>query len=212
MTNPVVLNYHESLVRQSDIDILKGPCWLNDTIISFYFEYLEVDRFKRDRSLLFVSPQVTQCIKMAPILELDVFLGPLEGDKRQFIFFALNNNEETETAGGTHWSLLVFSRPESMFLHFDSSRGVNQDQAYELSHKLKHYFGIEKNLGRVGEPLCLQQANSYDCGIYVLCYAEHIAACALGRGVIEGAPPLEKSEVRQKREEILNIIDFLRHR
>lgn len=106
----------------------------------------------------------------------------------------------------------MFSRPESMFLHFDSSRGSNQDQAYELSHKLKHYFGIAKNLGRVGEPLCLQQTNSYDCGIYVLCYAEHIAAYALSDGVIDGAPLLEKSEVRQKREEILNIVDFLRHR
>lgn len=211
MNNPVVLSYHESLLRQSDIDILRGPCWLNDTIISFYFEYLEVDRFKRNTSLLFVPPQVTQCIKMAPISELDVFLKPLGSDKREFIFFALNNNEETESAGGSHWSLLVFSRPEKIFLHFDSSRGSNQDQALDMGHKLMHYFGIA-NIGRVSEPLCLQQTNSYDCGIYVLCYAEHLAAYALSNGEIEGAPSLEKSEVRQKREEILNIVDFLRHR
>lgn len=211
MSSQVVLNYHDSLLRQSDIDLLKGPCWLNDTIISFYFEYLEIDRFKRNPSLLFVPPQVTQCIKMAPMSELDVFLGPLGSNKRDFIFFALNNNEETEYAGGSHWSLLAFSRPERIFLHFDSSRGTNQDQAMDMGHKLIHYFGIS-NKGRVSEPLCLQQTNSYDCGIYVLCYAEHIAGHALRSGEIERCPSLEKSEVRQKRDEILHIVDFLRHR
>lgn len=56
--NPVVLSYHESLLRRSDVDLLRGPNWLNDTIISFYFEYLEIDRFKRNNRLLFVPPQV----------------------------------------------------------------------------------------------------------------------------------------------------------
>lgn len=56
--NPVVLNFHESLLRLSDVELLAGPCWLNDTVISFYFEYLEVRKFKGNPVLLFVPPQV----------------------------------------------------------------------------------------------------------------------------------------------------------
>lgn len=148
---------------------------------------------------------------MAPLNELDVFLRPLAADSRDFIFFALNNNEETDYAGGSHWSLLVFSRPDRAFLHFDSSRGSNQDQASDLARKLMHYFRVGGS-ARVAEPMCLQQTNSYDCGIFVLCYAELVAAHALRVGKVEGCPVLERSEVRQKREEVLNIIDYLRHR
>lgn len=212
MSSQIVLNYHDSVLRQSDIDILKGPCWLNDTVISFYFEYLEIDRFKQNLSLLFVPPQVTQCIKVTPLDDVSLFLEPLRSHRRKFIFFVLNNNEETESSGGSHWSLLVFSRPEKIFFHFDSSRGANQDQAMDFAFKLLDYFDLTNKGGRVSEPLCLQQTNGYDCGIYVLCYAEHLAACALNTGKIQDAPQLEMSEIRQKREEMLNIIDFLRHR
>ncbi|KAK4873936.1 hypothetical protein RN001_013296 [Aquatica leii] len=56
-SNPVILSFHESLLRLSDIDLLRGPCWLNDSIISFYFEYLEVNRFRKNPLLVFVHPQ-----------------------------------------------------------------------------------------------------------------------------------------------------------
>lgn len=211
MSNRTVLNYHESLLRSSDVDLLKGHFWLNDTIISFYFEYLEIECFKRDPMLLFVPPDVTQCIKMVPYTEISVFLSPLNADNRDFIFFALNNNEETGLSGGTHWSLLVFSYPEKTVFHYDSSRGTNEQQAVELGLKLLRYFGLAGDSGII-EADCLQQSNGYDCGIHVLCYAEHLAAYARKYGVIGGCPPLERSTVRGKREEILNVINYLRQR
>lgn len=211
MNNPTILSYHESLLRSSDVDLLRGPCWLNDTLISFYFEYLEVDRFKKNPLFLFVPPDVTQCIKFSPITEMQVFLNPLESDQRNFIFFALNNNEQTEYSGGTHWSLLVFSHPEKMVFHFDSSRGSNQFQAIELGEKLLSYFGLPSN-GRFCEPLCLQQTNGYDCGIFVLCYAENIASHIEKYRRVEGCPVVAENKVLNKREEILNIINRLRNR
>lgn len=110
-SNITVLSYNESLLRKSDVDLLKGPHWLNDTIISFYFEYLEIECFKGDKKLIFVSPEVTQCIKISPLRELKIFLDPLVNEKvnPKFIFFALNDNEQTEYSGGSHWSLLAYS-------------------------------------------------------------------------------------------------------
>ena len=66
----ICLMYNESLLRQSDIDLLRGPFWLNDTLISFYFDYLQNDKFANDRSLLFISPEVTQCIKITALSEI----------------------------------------------------------------------------------------------------------------------------------------------
>ncbi|KAF2893612.1 hypothetical protein ILUMI_12561 [Ignelater luminosus] len=208
-TNPVVLSFHESLLRVSDIELLRGPCWLNDTVISFYFEYLEKKRFKNNPFLLFVPPQVTQCIKITPSSEISVFLSPLIAQPRRFIFFALNDNEQTEVSGGSHWSLLVFSYPEKMIFHFDSSKGTNQDQAVDFGEKLLRYFGLP-TYGCFSEPMCLQQTNGYDCGIHVLCNAENIADHASRYRRIEGCPVVDRESVLTKRSEILDLISSLR--
>lgn len=171
--NPIVLSYKESLLRESDVDLLKGPYWLNDTIISFYFEYLQTEVFRDNPTILFVSPEVTQCIKVSPQSEIGIFLDPLiDNINRDFIFFAVNDNEITDASGGSHWSLLVFSRPERMILHFDSSSTCNEIPAVELADKILKYFGLPLE-GRFENVMCLQQTNSYDCGVHVLCNANN---------------------------------------
>ncbi|KAJ8950585.1 hypothetical protein NQ314_007809 [Rhamnusium bicolor] len=208
--NLTVLSYNESLLRESDVDLLKGPYWLNDTIISFYFEYLETELFKGQSFLLFVSPEVTQCIKVSPQRELRVFLDPLVSTaRRDFIFFALNDNELTESSGGSHWSLLVFSRPEKMTFHYDSSHGVNELQAVELAEKILRYFSLPVQ-GRFEQMPCLQQNNGYDCGVHVLCNTEQLASYACHYGRIKGCPKLSYSAVMEKRWEILDIIQRLK--
>ena len=83
--DPIVLSFHDSLLRQSDVQLLDGSNWLNDKIIGFYFEYgtpflqplhescpvhlphryLEYVVFREfsDR-VCFVTPDVTQFIKL----------------------------------------------------------------------------------------------------------------------------------------------------
>ena len=41
MSDPVILSYFDSLLRQSDIALLEKPNWLNDKIIGFAFQYYE---------------------------------------------------------------------------------------------------------------------------------------------------------------------------
>ncbi|KAJ8942026.1 hypothetical protein NQ318_002780 [Aromia moschata] len=208
--NLTVLSYNESLLRESDVDLLRGPYWLNDTIISFFFEYLETDRFRQQSFLLFVSPEVTQCIKVSPQRELSIFLDPLVSViRRDFIFFALNDNELTEASGGSHWSLLVFSRPEGMMFHYDSSQGTNDIQAVELAEKVLKYMSLPYQ-GRFENMPCLQQNNGYDCGVHVLCNTEHLASYACHYGRIRGCPKLTYDAVREKRWEILDIIQRLK--
>ena len=66
--DPIVLSFYDSIIRQSDVDILRGPQWLTDTLIGFYFEYLSNVAYKGENRLLFIGPEVTQCLKVSQCL------------------------------------------------------------------------------------------------------------------------------------------------
>lgn len=40
MTNSVVLSFHDSLLRNSDYELLDEGRWLNDNVIAFAFEFV----------------------------------------------------------------------------------------------------------------------------------------------------------------------------
>lgn len=198
-----VLSFHESLLRESDIDLLRGPHWLNDQIISFYFEYLEKVVYKDTEEFLFVSPEVTQCLKIVSRNEASIFLSPLKATQRDLIFFALNDNENT-TAGGSHWSLLVLSRPENTFFHFDSSSGSNLSSSRVFFSRLREPLGCPD--ADLQQHKCLQQSNCYDCGIHLICVTDQVAQYARRTGRVSGTPSIPHEQVSRKRREILEII------
>lgn len=214
----IAISYHESLLRRSDVNLLTGPYWLNDQIISFYMEYLERHVFAHQKRLfLFVSPEVTQCLKMVPISEMEIFLAPLDAYNKSYMFFALNDHLQVNESGGSHWSLLVFSRREMTFFHFDSLSRSNEYAFRQFANKLAVALGEGGGAGggsnndnsgtiKMVTASCLQQSNGFDCGIHVLCNIEHIADWICRTGLVVGLPPLSKDTVNGKRSEILNII------
>lgn len=206
----VVLSYHETLLRQSDVAILLGPQWLNDQIISFYLEYLEHDRFAhvKDR-VLFVSPEVTQCLKMLPKNEMDVFLEPLKANDKSFVFFPLNDHQ-FDSPGGTHWSLVVFSRPDQKFLYVDSSKGSNWSTSKRFAANVWEALGCDEHNVTLDMVPCFQQENSYDCGIHVLFNVEKMAEHAIAEGNLENVPAINEGlRPVGMREEVLALIEQL---
>ncbi|XP_059052758.1 sentrin-specific protease 8 [Achroia grisella] len=203
----VVLSFHEILLHQSDIDLLDGPYWLNDTIISFYFEYLERALFSTASEFLFVSPEVTQCIKMVQTEDIKIFLDPLHINEKKFVFFALNDNNSPDRAGGSHWSLLVYSRPECCFFHLDSSSGSNHNVAWEFASHLITYLS-NGSINFVDKE-CVQQSNGYDCGVHVISNTESLAEYAHKHGQIRSCEVLVKVSPIVKRRHILSVIKSL---
>lgn len=206
--NPVVLNFKDTILHQSDVELLKGPHWLNDNIITFYFEYLEKSAYLGEKDLLFISPEVVQCLKATKGCELAIFLDPLAAKQRKFVFLALNNCEVMDKAGGSHWSLLVYSQPEETFFHFDSLKGSNYGQAGKLSGKLLKYLS-PNGTGDFVEYESLQQCNSYDCGIFMLCHVDLLVDYCLKDNKIDGSPSINEQCVNGKRASILQIIKSL---
>ncbi|XP_036391395.1 sentrin-specific protease 8 [Megalops cyprinoides] len=177
--DPVVLSYQDSLLRRSDLALLEGPHWLNDQVIGFAFEYFATERFKSLKgAACFISPEVTQFIKCASSQEeLALFLEPLELPARRWVFLAVNDNSH-QTAGGSHWSLLLYRRDGNRFNHYDSQSGSNSLHARRIASKLEAFLGTGGKVPFVEEPAPAQQ-NSYDCGMYVICNAETL--CELAR-------------------------------
>ncbi|XP_070530197.1 sentrin-specific protease 8 isoform X2 [Cardiocondyla obscurior] len=174
--NDIVLSYHDYLLRNSDVALLQRNDWLNDTIIGFYFEYLN-QQYNKESQLLFIGPEVAQLLKMQHPSQYNIFLEPIGATNYKFIFFPLNNCDSNEP-GGTHWSLLIYSHLEKICYHFDSSSGVNNSSAKKLALKIIKYFQQNQD-GKYIEMASPQQTNGYDCGLHVLCLADVISVHAL---------------------------------
>lgn len=204
--DPICLSFNESCLRMSDVQLLQGPHWLNDQILSFYFEYLEHVKYKNNPDLLFVPPEVTQCMKLMDDGELETLLNQIEAPRKPFIFFALNDNETTQ-AGGIHWSLLVLSRPEKTFFHFDSWGTVNSAVSHTFVQRIKD--ALDCRQCKLKPIKCLQQTNGYDCGIHVICMTDNIADYVNRFECIEGVGPLHQDTISAKRSELLKLIHSL---
>lgn len=162
----IILNYHDSLLLKSDFELLNENEWLNDRLIGFLYEYFEREAFKELKIAQFVNPSTVQYLKLCDSLDEArvCFLDPLEINTREVVFFPLNNNIQTDKAGGSHWSLMVLFRSNRSLVHFDSI-GSNENEARMFYNKYKSYFGIENFTIDSSFP---KQKNSSDCGVFLL--------------------------------------------
>ncbi|CRL04868.1 CLUMA_CG017921, isoform A [Clunio marinus] len=131
-------------------------------------------------------------------------LRPLKPDKRKLLLFAVNDNDSAR-AGGTHWSLLVYSRDEGTFFNFDSLSDFNTSNARKIFTTLKNLLNCP--FGNFKHERSAQQTNSYDCGIYLLVNAENVCNNFLLRRRVQDTPIASLGSINAKRQEILSIID-----
>lgn len=209
--NSTVLSYYDCLLRTSDVSLLEGPFWINDALIGFYFEYLDKKYNTNDeKKYIFIGPEVTQLLKMTDPSEYNSFLDHIDLSDSSTVCFPLNNCEARESAGGTHWSLLVYSNKEEMCYHYDSCAGLNNETARKLSKKILQYF-VGKSKNRFVDVKCLQQKNGYDCGIHTLCCLDRIVEHSLKNDNISDCDVTSFStEVETKRSQLLKLIQELK--
>lgn len=207
----MVLSYHDTIIYESDVELLEGPHWLNDTIIGFYLEYLEEEVYGKTM-FCFIRPEVTQCLKLSPLSEFPVFLDPLQFKDKNVAVMPLNDCENPNTPGGSHWSLLVFCKTVRTFYHIDSSKGSNYSPAKLLSAKLSEY--LELNGDYEFKTLnSLQQTNSYDCGVFVLCNLDNVLQHLFRHNTLDTLDTIREYQVARKRNDIKQlIINLARHK
>ncbi|XP_077551581.1 sentrin-specific protease 8-like [Haemaphysalis longicornis] len=168
-------SYHDATIREADVELLDEPNWVNDNLILFWMQYLEHEIYTSWRQYIeFVGPTVVQLVKLKAALNVQQELKSLKLNQKSLIFLPVNDSEEMEQPGGTHWSLLVFVRSRFAFEHYDSFKGHNFGHAESIARALAPLLAL--NEVRVIECACLQQRNAYDCGLHVMYNIEQICA------------------------------------
>lgn len=201
----IVLSYHDTLLRESDVDLLDEQCWVNDNVIWFWMQYMENELYASRRdSLAFVGPDVAQLVKLGAALNVDQVLKSLELERKELIMLPVNNCQEFDIPGGCHWSLLAYNRPRKIFEHYDSSKGHNHPHAKAIACALAPMLALREV--RVVEVDCLQQNNSYDCGLYVMYNLQQVCRENLPPEGDDGHRPLLTSWMQQNRKTLRDLI------
>ncbi|XP_064458014.1 sentrin-specific protease 8-like [Ornithodoros turicata] len=162
-----ILSYHDVLLRESDVELLDGPYWLNDAIITFWMQFMEHELYQQHSpSVAFVTPDVVHFVKSSSGSDLAEELKSLELQKKDVVLLPVNDCACLDSPGGCHWSLLVYSRKDGKFAHYDSSKGTNLEHAQRVAKALLPVLNAE--VIDLVEVQCPQQKNSYDCGVHVI--------------------------------------------
>ena len=109
--DPILVSYHDSIVRRSNLRTLDNTNWLDDNIITFAFEHLQYEsEFAECHHLVqFVTPPVVQLLKMTDDSFAEQLLQSIDFLGKQYLVLPINDNIQRTAMGGSHWSLLILS-------------------------------------------------------------------------------------------------------
>jgi len=202
-----MISYHDVLLRESDLELLKGPYWLNDQIVEFFFEYLQYE-VVNSSDICLLGGATTFFILNGDSSDVEASLSSLNLRDKKVIIFAVNDNPDISQAeGGSHWSLLVFDNRESAFLHLDSMREANSQVAMKLALKCVKLLSLSPPLA-ILSPSVIQQRNSYDCALFMLKFAEALSTDISSWTVdsIEELKAIKSFEVSHFRKTLMELI------
>ncbi|KAK3004736.1 hypothetical protein RJ639_018217 [Escallonia herrerae] len=219
MAGARVLEYRDTVLRSSDLDILRGPCYLNDQIIGFYFQYL-ASSFDCD-DLLLVPPSLS--FWLAHTQDLDnQSVASMNFSNKEVIIFSVNDNEDFGGHDdGSHWSLLVMTggassstKPKSSS---SSTRNNKKKKKEPTANKPKPSAASTAPPAFIESSSTPHQTNGYDCGLYVIAIARIICqwhASNSKKKAENWFPALEKhvnaSVQLTLRDEVMKLIEDLR--
>jgi sentrin-specific protease 8 len=210
----VVLTYKDHTLYESDLSLLGPRQWLNDRLIGFYYDFLE----DLSTHIRLVNPDTAMLIQHLSKEDVAEDMQSLELGAAEFILLPINNNNDVNRAGGSHWSLLAWVKNVQKFFMFDSSNGMNNAHADSIAAKLAALvvdpengnWNPAQNTVIANTP---KQPNGFDCGMYVIAISEafisHVKMTkTFSVTVFENylATIVTQNAVTQKRKEILNLI------
>ena len=221
----IILSTNNCSIKKSDIDTLSPHTYVNDLIISFYYEIIQ-DKYPTELITL-LDPAVSMSI----ILDVSdgdnnledikncIFL-PLNMDKKKFIFAPINDNKKIQyTCSGTHWTLNVVDVDNSKIYYLDSTNG-DVSNAHVFHKKIEKLF--EKKFNFIFALNKTYQTNSYDCGMFLIGFSELLMKYIVNNGmkikfkndqsnnsldfIFEGENLVKQSYMNEFRKNIINLI------
>lgn len=174
MEDELYLTYKTISLHKSDVRCVSSPNYINDLIISFYYEILN-DQFESYSSLFaLLDPVVTMSLISDTSIEdlHDMIYDPLDLDNKKYVFLPINDNKSLTTPGsGNHWALCLIETKSSTMFYFDSMGNTISN----VTLLLKRYEELsKKKIAFVNALNNKYQHNMYDCGVFVLAFSEEL--------------------------------------
>ncbi|KAJ2027885.1 hypothetical protein IWW57_002411 [Coemansia sp. S610] len=177
MNETLLFSYHDTAVYSGDPMSLREGQWLNDAMLSFYYEYLTHEILRGDNSVLLLKPTLVQCLRLQQDAESLRSALPADMHAKELIFIPINNSNSfvhVEGGSGSHWSLLVYVKHTNPTYHYyDSMANMNYQYALAVKSKLDAILlGTANPVPPMITHSCPQQENGSDCGIFVILFTD----------------------------------------
>jgi len=197
----VALRFQELLLRISDVQLLQGPYALNERLLSFYYAYLQTRRYKMEPELHFLSPTLCHRLRLSTLRERNRLVRDLKLPSKPFVFIPLYE--------GSHWSLLLVSRPDRKFYYFDPEDNRHLNLARLLYEHLRICLAADEYQFTVSR--CLQQVKGqgHESGVHLMCMTDNMAGYVSRCGYATSTLLVSYQEVHGMRASQLQLIRTL---
>lgn len=131
-----------------------------------------LDRLTTPKNTLVLDPAVSHLIKKSQSLEeVQTLLKDAAVDKYEYVLAPVNDRKDDSKQGGSHWSLLMYTRNTDTYHHLDSLEPLNTSHAERLAARLSGDPSVN-----VVKLRCRRQEQGVECGAYMLQFIELICS------------------------------------
>ncbi|XP_017108884.2 uncharacterized protein [Drosophila bipectinata] len=204
----VALHFSDISLRHSDVQLLQSHSeGLNERLVAFYFAYLQHRRYRTEPDLIFLPPALTARLGHMDMRELRHTVRDRRLHEKPFILLPLSTHPRPHG----HWSLLLVSRPDGKFFHFDSQDNFHTKLAGSMAETLRAPLGAWDFVVVTGR--CLQQHPQIygdpQSGIHLFCMAEHVADYVTRCGYATSSLLIAWEQIDAMRTSLLQLIQSL---
>ncbi|EDV47589.1 uncharacterized protein Dere_GG17555 [Drosophila erecta] len=207
----VALHFMNISLRHSDVQLLQSAHeGVNERLMAFYYAYLQHRRYRSEPDLYFLNPALAARVRHMDLRQLWAMVRDRRLTEKQFVLVPLCNHPRSNG----HWSLLLISRPDSKFYHYDSLDNCHSPLAVSVSETLRAPLAAWKFALVTGR--CLQQqrqpagkeGSSRDpaSGIHLMCMTDHVADYVTRCGYATSSLLIAVDQIAAMRTHLLELI------
>ncbi|KAI9244851.1 hypothetical protein BDA99DRAFT_472460 [Phascolomyces articulosus] len=213
----MLLHYHDVVIHEHDYETLEDKQWMNDTILAFHQEYLDRNVIPDSAKILLLRPGMVELI--VHIQDVTYISSALPPNLNHYdaLFIPVSDSRPHAGFSGSHWSLLVFLKRSHAFYYYDSMGESNIAAARLTARRMIAILGYANQPPRFIHMNTPHQANSADCGAYVIAITDNLVQRMISSSssglTVERLMHIEKSDIRavkNVRKELRKLIQQLR--
>ncbi|MCP4255395.1 MAG: hypothetical protein GY775_18725, partial [Candidatus Scalindua sp.] len=129
------LKLGEVNITDEDIQSLEIGQDVTDGIIALAMKLLEeaFDTIVKRDGIRLLSPNLTYLLQRGNKIDVIEEKKNLKINENEWVLYPINNKkDDKEISGGTHWSLLLYSKKDRTYYHFDPIQSMNESHAKHM--------------------------------------------------------------------------------